>query len=309
MNEIRELQSKVLHLYKNTLEMKAKYIKRTGSPGNYKYWYYDKKTGSLKPGSATKKEVQGKEGRKKKIEKAIKDAFNSHSEEDRNKIEDVTKKFDKGEHSKSLHTDKEGNYNKERLKLHEKIISNDKFNNEKAVGGKKLFIFAGTPASGKTSALKKYIKGEEFVDLNADDIKEFLDYNGEKFNGYNAALVHNESSDILKKLVDKHKDLGSNILIDQTMRDRNKTEKFIEKFKDAGYEVHLMASFVEPHTAIERAKNRFNNTKRYVPYDFISGIGDDIKSNAFYFRDKVDTHTFVDNEGDLMKGAKPYKIS
>ena len=41
---------------------KAKYIKRTGGPGNYKYWYRNPKTGKLQAGKQPAKKPKGSQG-------------------------------------------------------------------------------------------------------------------------------------------------------------------------------------------------------------------------------------------------------
>lgn len=44
---------------KKSIELKHKYIKRTGGPGHYKYWYQDSKTGKLREGKEPEKKKYG----------------------------------------------------------------------------------------------------------------------------------------------------------------------------------------------------------------------------------------------------------
>jgi len=125
----------------------------------------------------------------------------------------------------------------------------------------------------------------------------------------NVALVHNESSNILDKLVNKHSNLESNIILDQIMFNGEKSEKIIKKFKNNGYKVHILASFVEPAEAVKRASIGFEEEERYVPCEFGGNIGDKVVNNAHKLKDKVDSYIFVDNNGDFKKEGKPFKVS
>ena len=44
------------------VSLKAKYVKRTGSPGKYRYWYRNPKTGALQVGKQKPKTYSKKEG-------------------------------------------------------------------------------------------------------------------------------------------------------------------------------------------------------------------------------------------------------
>ena len=61
---------------KKSLGMKAKYIKRTGGPGNYRYWYRNPKTGRLQSG----KKPESSEKKPQSIDAQIKDMQGHHDE-------------------------------------------------------------------------------------------------------------------------------------------------------------------------------------------------------------------------------------
>jgi len=64
---------------------KSKYIKRTGGPGNYKYWYRDKKTGKVVEGKKPENNNGGGEGENKKlkiVEEANGEGFSIETKEE-----------------------------------------------------------------------------------------------------------------------------------------------------------------------------------------------------------------------------------
>jgi len=289
------------------MEEKAKYIKRTGGPGKRKYWYYNKKTGKLAAGQKPKK-MQGKVG--KKIDKAINDSNNDITLANKKKITDYTEAFLSKKDSKTNNT-KNGEYTKERKKLHDKILNHKDFNNPKAKPKKgekpTAYIFAGAPGAGKTTVLNKYVK-DDVVNLTADDIKEHLTFKGEKYNGFNSVAVHRESLDINKAMINKHINEGNNVILDKTLKTMGNAEKLIKKLKDKGYEVHLLASLVDADVAIGRAHQRFKEIKRFVPYELIAKSSSKIKANVMKLRDKVDSYAFVDNNNNFAVGGESFKV-
>jgi len=64
-------------------EIKHKYIKRTGSPGNYTYWYRDPKTGKLYSGDTPSKKPNKEETPKPKQEVEVNQAYIESSEFDK----------------------------------------------------------------------------------------------------------------------------------------------------------------------------------------------------------------------------------
>lgn len=64
---LEKVKEKIKLSLKGLEELKYKYVKRTGSPGNYQYWYKDPKTGKLEVGkkpSESGEEKKPKEGKK-----------------------------------------------------------------------------------------------------------------------------------------------------------------------------------------------------------------------------------------------------
>lgn len=184
----------------------------------------------------------------------------------------------------------DGKYTADREALHEKIIADlfENKNNAKPKDGEKptAIFLGGRGGSGKSkfdmptekrqSNLGIYDRSK-FIVLDADEIKEHLP----EYKGYNAYEVHEESSDILKKALQKAQEEGLNVVLDATMKTVSSTEKRIKPFADADYNIEMYYMHLPREKAAERAVHRFmtggkkdeqgNIIKegRYVPLDVI----------------------------------------
>lgn len=186
-------------------------------------------------------------------------------------------------------------YSAERAKRHDEIIdyflashSGEKtFDQPMGVKGKKrrsrknpiVLFFAGGTASGKTSALNEAQASgalgdfipDDPVMINPDLIKQMLPEFREMANaGERAAssVLHEESSDIAKRLRERAVNAKFNVIVDGT-GDSGKT-KFLRKLWDAadeGYDVRVFMVDLPVNVAIERAVLRGDNEEkgRYVP--------------------------------------------
>jgi len=224
--------------------------------------------------------------------------------------------FKTGKDTKGQHYN--GQYwHKSRRVLHKKVIQDySKFAVQalQREGQSKVVFMAGLPASGKTYATQNYFEkvkgsdgklmrdkeGNNYLVLNADDIKQYLpEYN----NGKGACLVHNESSHLNSKLITACTSLGVNIIVDGTLAKLDKAEKQMNKFKEEGYNVKLMEVTVPPKVAIDRAANRYKEEGRFVPYDLIAAYDSKIKNTIGQLKDTADSFVKIDNTG-----AKPQII-
>lgn len=133
-----------------------------------------------------------------------------------------------------------------------------------------LFM-AGGPASGKTTALKAApeLEPDAAVLINPDEVKEKLPEYGEMVDGkdrFAAAGVHEESSDVGKRIHAEAVDLGLNVVVDGT--GDSKKGKFAGKMKDmdgAGYEVNALYVTIPTEEAVIRATLRARKSGRWVP--------------------------------------------
>jgi predicted ABC-type ATPase len=106
--------------------------------------------------------------------------------------------------------------------------------------------------------------------LNSDHIKEALP----GYAGWNAALYHEESTDILAHADKIVQAGGLNVIYDATMRSEGSSAQRVADFKNAGYKAEGYYMFTSPKEAATRAMQRFvrgGTSGRYVPINVILG--------------------------------------
>lgn len=209
-----------------------------------------------------------------------------------------------------------GNYSPKRLEIHQKIIdeilSPEKIKNARPKNGEKpkYIVFGGRGGSGKSWFTdKKRAKAEgrevmfdsdKYIILDADAIKEMLP----EYKGWNAGEVHEESSDLMKRIKKIAMQKGLNIIIDGTMgynKDNpNKVKNDILNAKNNGYstEAHYMFTPIQKSciNAIERFKTKKGDwSGRLVPMITLVNMQDNEKSFDSV-KDIVDDWSFRDNQ-------------
>jgi predicted ABC-type ATPase len=199
-----------------------------------------------------------------------------------------------------------GLYTPDRQKAHaailEKTFSPDKVAAAKAKPGEQpvVHLLGGSGGSGKGWFTKPdgTVKTGNAIYLNSDDIKAALP----DYAGWNAPLLHQESSE-LHKLTEKLAQAGRlNVIIDGTMGDLNGVKKRVEQYKQAGYRVEGHFMRVTPETSAKRALQRFvrgGETGRYVPPEML--LKHAASNNFEQARKKMDAWEMYDNEGDKPK--------
>lgn len=208
-------------------------------------------------------------------------------------------------------------YSEERNALHEIIknyyFSADKMSKAMPKPGQKpmLVMLGGRAGAGKSWFTNKEEGGlynpDEFIVLDADAIKGGIkDDKGNwlcppipEYEGWNAGTVHEESSDLNKKLIDYAMKAGLNVIIDGTMNSPEKAVKQIQDFKNAGYFTSCDYMFTPMQESMKRACSRFRTRKndysgRFVPL----GIMTKMMQNEDAFeavKNMVDRYSFRDN--------------
>ena len=291
---------------RKSFDTKAKYVKRTGSSGNYKYWYRNPQTGKLESGKKTEK-------KKTTVEEGIDYAASKYKElrpADRKTILSNTKQFLAGKDTKGV------NYNgkfwsKDRRVYHSQVLGDYASNAVHAVAqGKKpkVVFMAGLPASGKTYATQNFYEkvsgskgkliqdkdGEKYLVLNADDVKGYLP---EYDNGRGASLVHNESSHLVGNMIKSFSKKNVNIVVDGTLAKTDKAIDQIGLFKKQGYETNVTYVTVPVKTAIDRAAKRYKEEGRFVPYGLIPDYEKKIEKTMHFIKGSVDSFRHIDNTG------------
>ena len=207
-----------------------------------------------------------------------------------------------------LYSDLKGNYDRERTKIHNKILNGIFINSNDAKpisGNKPSFIMlGGRGGSGKTKFGKEGIANvynkNSYIVLNSDEIKKMLP----EYNGFNSGELHEESFDIINKALVKAKQEGLNVVLDCTMSNFEYCENILKDFNALGYDIELYFMYLPREKAAERAILRFNYNKRYIPLDILLKMTDNeinfdkLKKYAqkygFYSNDvKLDTNPIL----------------
>lgn len=142
----------------------------------------------------------------------------------------------------------------------------------------------GGPGSGKSSMLRS-VDESKFVKVDPDDVRTKLpEYkqatSGDTVYRNASAMVHEEASDISKKILDKAIQNGQHVIVDGTGSSADSMIKKMKKLKDAGYHVHLMFAHLDnPDEAMHRVASRAEKTGRYVPESFVRDAYNKIPKN------------------------------
>lgn len=200
-----------------------------------------------------------------------------------------------------------GAWNPDRQRLHQQIIAKfideavekDAFPDE----GEKptVVLMGGRGGAGKTSTIEKFLginpeKHPEFMYINSDDIKGMLP----EYKGYNASLVHEESSYIADSIESIARQLGINVIYDATLKSENSAVKRAQEYRDAGYRVEAFFVHTTPQTSATRATGRAVRTGRYVTPAYI--LGSTTNERAFdSIKSSSDAWMLFDNNGSAPK--------
>jgi len=167
------------------------------------------------------------------------------------------------------------------------------FNDQRSINPKDpdLYVVAGTPGSGKTSLMTKYIK-EPTTHIDTDAYRELLSHYHKspmkRFNLVHSSYLHPESQKVTKKAINRALREKRNVILDVTMNNKKKTMKIIRRFRNSGYDIHLLGTQMYPHNAISSTTNRFlseqNKVKRYVSPSQVATEGNNINNNVWFSR-------------------------
>lgn len=203
-----------------------------------------------------------------------------------------------------------GQLTPERQALHEKIIAGALAGSARSADPTATFM-GGGPASGKSATGK--MRG---VVINPDDVKAQLpEYAAMKAAGDKAAAayVHEESSRVAKKIMDRAVAGKRDFTLDGTGDSHyEKLAGKVTAARKAGYHVHGQYVTVDTGEALKRAQARAAKTGRAVPETFLRETHAAV-SGTFrqaIARDLFDSATLHDNNGPqgtpaTLIGAKP----
>jgi len=224
------------------------------------------------------------------------------------KIRDVQDRLAQIEQTIDEHS-QDGEYSLDRQKKHREIVkhflSPERIKAATPDPGEEptLTLLGGRGGSGKSWFKGKAYDPNKTITIDADEIKGMLP----EYEGWNAFQVHEESSDLSKRLARAARELGLNVVIDATMQSSKSPMRNIKDFKSSGYRVEAHYMHLPRQEAAKRAVSRFlGKTKRYVPVDIVLGnqeneaVFDEIRKHA-------DKWSFRDN--NVAMGEEPVLVS
>lgn len=200
--------------------------------------------------------------------------------------------------TKSFYLDKNGNYTPERKALHAEIIKDFKEDVICIDKGKPIAVLmGGSPASGKSTFLKKYrpyLLSENLFKVDADEIRARLP----EYKGWNATQTHEETGDIVKTLI-SDKNIGVpckfDFIYDGTMTSEKKYLALIELLQEEGYEVYVVfISNIPKQVVRKRALERYQKSGRFVPMMVIDDFYKNGEDTFKQVKNKVDGYIVVD---------------
>lgn len=218
---------------------------------------------------------------------------------DRESLEEMTQCLETLPQTKSLNFDPEANdYTPERKKLHRNIIYEFKkdlicVENSQPIA----ILMGGSPASGKSTFLKKYapyLLKTEILKIDADEIRAKLP----EYQGFNATQTHLETKDIVNTLL-SDRNIGIpclfDVIYDGTMNSTKSYIPLINLLKSLGYKVFIVyIDKVPKDVVIKRSIERYKRSGRFVPLSVIDDFFEKGTTALEQLKGAVDGYMIVD---------------
>jgi len=169
--------------------------------------------------------------------------------------------------------------------------------------GRAVFL-SGGPASGKsTLRQREFGDAKGFVTIDPDELK-----NADPVMAIGvalgmraaAALAHENSSRLAKRLYGTTRDQGLDVLVDGTGANAGKYISQMQELQGRGYRVTLLAQHVPEEVGVSRALARADKAGRYVPPEFIRHAYEVIPGNFERLARVADSATLNDGESNTV---------
>jgi len=172
------------------------------------------------------------------------------------------------------------------------------------VAGKRAIIVLGPPAAGKSSIANPIARKHNAAIIDADEAKKFMPEFAE---GRGANAVHEESAQIAEVALAQALGDGINVVIPKVGGNDKSIKKLIERLRNYDYEIDVVGMDVKPEVAMSRMIQRFINTGRYVPYNYLKSVGDKPMStyNNLKREGLADGYAHIDNNATTRTDPKP----
>lgn len=278
--------------------------KRISKSGKIYYEYRDNRTDQKQPQPTDKPRLaKGGTIMSESMQERLIDK-NGERKIDKESIKVLTEYVNSLEQTKSANQ-KDGKYTPSRKKLHGKIIEKFKdgvvcIDNNKPIA----ILMGGSPASGKSTFLKKYapyLLKDEILRIDADEVRAMLP----EYEGWNASQTHLETKDIVNTLL-SDRTIGlpceTDIIYDGTMNSNKSYLPLIEVLRKLDYKIFVVyIDKVPKDVIVDRALNRYKSSGRFVPLEVIDDFFDKGKDALNEIKKKVDGYMIVDGSGGNYK--------
>lgn len=193
-------------------------------------------------------------------------------------------------------------YTSKRQKLHKEII--DEFKDDLICVESDepiAILMGGSPASGKSTFLRKYapyLLSEELLRIDADEVRSKLP----EYEGWNASQTHLETKDIVNTLL-SDRTIGLpcefDLIYDGTMNNTKSYLPLIKLLKELNYKIFVVyIDNVPKDVIVKRALERYKKSGRFVPLEVIDDFFDKGKSALNEIKEKVDGYMIVDGSSN-----------
>ena len=217
---------------------------------------------------------------------------------DKKAIQTLTNYAESLPQTKDANLDRNGDYTASRKKLHQRIINS--FKDELVCIQKKepiAILMGGSPASGKSTFLRKYapyLLKEEILKVDADEIRAMLP----EYKGWNATSTHLETKDIVNTLL-SDRTIGIpckyDVIYDGTMNNTKSYIPLIKLLKDLGYKIFIVYIDRVPEEVVKkRALERYKKSGRFVPEAVIDDFFTRGKAALNELKSKADGYMIID---------------
>lgn len=165
-----------------------------------------------------------------------------------------------------------------------------------------LFIGGGS-CSGKSTLRKDILSeyGNNFIIIDSDKLKEIIpEYSGLFMNyGFKtASIVHQESSQMARFLVNKVIKECNNFLYDGTLKNAEKYRELFSLLREHNYIIHLHIADCNIDLAKKRNEARAALENRVVPNEVLEKSHRDIVNSFLLLKDLVDEWYLYNTDGD-----------
>jgi predicted ABC-type ATPase len=217
---------------------------------------------------------------------------------------------------------KNGVYTDERQAVHEKLL-NGLFTDQAIAAatpksGQKpvMTMLGGRGGSGKswlTKGKNAPVDAAHAIVIDSDEFKRHLP----EYEGWNAALLHDEVDDIVTDAVERAQHMGLNVVHDQTMKSAKSVVDRVDDYAAKGYDIHGHYMHLPADEAARRAVGRFmhgdevdgrkTQTGRFVPAWVILG-NEENEKNFTEMIPKFKRWSFYDNT-HTKRGGDPDRVA